>query len=583
MAYTKEIREQVLRDLESGISVGKISRTYQISVPTIYSWKRKYLENPDLTEELASNESLTEENTENTEISSQENETMTREEVRDKISSLIGDNLLEEALNICNHPLYKDDRYILSKKVDILVRMSAVDQDIEKVMEAYQICRKPGLERDTRFNKTLIELVHKFPNLKSEEFPILNLSPGRLMTTPTPEVVKQVRRLIFFEYWEEALDICNYFSYRNNTNIVVQQVKALFYLGNRDNDLEKIKKCYRLCLSIQGKQNMDVLIQKIKSGYPDVDWSLYQPHVKKTTEVSKTIEASKQLSSNPLDKKQRSIVINLLSKIYCDFITTSEIESAELDDWNKDLLSLAYSHKHSREHAMALAKKLKQKYSEDENKIRILNQLLERIKIKKGINFDIREYNRCLGVSLSFELVSQILKKKALQEEAQSQIKPAPVKNLQIVSPVSQARVDRKPEKRMVVVEGKPVTARYQQSTSSIKGGESQKNKELKIKDVFESEILQIGRQLYLQMGDPRNVKRGCDAWDQLEILKEKSASDADAIIRIVNIISRINLKVPNFIKTNEQRNDRLYQEAEEKKEAEEKEKQKFKKYSSSN
>ena len=43
MAYTKELREKVLSDINSGVPIGKISRTYQISVPTLYNWKNKYL------------------------------------------------------------------------------------------------------------------------------------------------------------------------------------------------------------------------------------------------------------------------------------------------------------------------------------------------------------------------------------------------------------------------------------------------------------------------------------------------------------------------------------------------------------
>jgi len=110
----------------------------------------------------------------------------------------------------------------------------------------------------------------------------------------------------------------------------------------------------------------------------------------------------------------------------------------------------------------------------------------------------------------------------------------------------------------MIVIEGKPVTARYQQISQSTQETVSKSGKKLKIKDIFESEILQIGKQLYIQMRNPRNVKSGCEAWDRLENLKEKSAYDLNALRSMISLIERINCQEEDFIKTNNQRNDQL-------------------------
>jgi len=55
-------------------------------------------------------------------------------------------------------------------------------------------------------------------------------------------------------------------------------------------------------------------------------------------------------------------------------------------------------------------------------------------------------------------------------------------------------------------------------------------------------------------MYNPENRMRGMDAWDRLEALKMKSADDIWALNSMINLIDRINLKEPGFIKTNDER-----------------------------
>ena len=817
MAYTSEIKEQVLKDLASGVSAGKISRTYQISIPTIYNWKNKYLGNLNIIEKTESteedktvestlepvNENM-KETDENQKSLSQESKPTKEEEVNQTASMLMQEGSLEKALSVLNHPLYKDDADILFKKANILISLAIKDNDIEKAKEAYSICENPNLGGDKRFVDRIRTILDKFPVLKREVFPILKMSLEELMAMPLLELSHQLQRLNRARCLKEVLNICNNFPDQNNSEIIMHKARSLFYLGRKDNDIEKIKESYELCQKIKYKINLNSIIQKIEEQFPNVDWSLYQPaqteeilnienppshdefkgmpmpevnkqlrllidagnleevvdiiddspyrnnpnvalqkvkalfclgkknndiekikdayrvclkfesrrrqdfqqHMKKiesafpevdwslcqpqdeeenirrfpshdelrempmpevnkqlrllidagnleevvdiiddspyrnnpnialqkvkalfclgkknndiekmkeayrvclkfesrqdfqqymkkiesafpevdwslcqpqdeeVPKVSKPLETPKKTTNSLEDNSKRKVVTELLMKIHCDFITTSEIENAEIDAWYKDLLILALTHKKSRENALSLVKKLKGKYCKEEKKVKILNKLLERIKIKRGINFDVNDYIPHLPASFDYQLLDQILEKKALKESREvAKAKSASVKNLQVAKPIpNTTRVCKKPEKRMIVVQGKSVTARYQQLSSSTKEVTFGKTKKLKIKDIFESEISQIGKQLYIQMRDPRNVQKGCEAWDRLEALKEKDADDLEALRSIISLIDRINLKESDFIKTNDQRNGQLLTEAKER------EKQKLKK-----
>ena len=670
MAYTKEIREKVLNDIKSGIPIGKISRIYQISVPTIYNWKNKYL-NADSFHQVE--ESTLQRIDETVRKPIQESTTMSVEEAIQRIVFLRKGELFEEALSICNYPLYKDNREVLFQKVNVLFKIAVRDNDIEKAKEAYDICENPELAKDKgcRFLSVLYSIINQFPTLKLEKFPILKLNIEEIVAMPILQVIQEVQKLRLARCLEDALNICNHWSDQNNMHIIKEKaitlfhlgrrnmdmemikesfilcrqtqlgymmekienefkevdwsqylsqvdttdivnleslkmmpvaevckelktlmskkgleevlkiidelpakdnpmvaslkVKALYLLGKRDQDIEQIKKAYENCLRFQNNPLFQEYIEKIKNEFQEIDWSQFEieEKISKSSITPQTI-----VKENPqiIIKKdsQNEIIRELIAKIYCDFINAPEIETANMDTWYKDLLMLALFHKMSRERAISFGKELKVEYQEDEQKVKTINQLLERIKMKKGVNFDINEYVAYLPASFDFSLAEKFSKEKALLDQKVEGAKVW-VQNLQVSTLiVEKATVSRKPEKRMIVVEGKPVTARYQQIYSSaqvpvkVDSTSSQSAKELKIKDIFGTEMFEIGKLLYVEMQKPRNVKRGLRAWDTLENLKEKSTTDEWALRSALSLINRIG------VKTNQERNDKIYQELEE-------------------
>ena len=132
------------------------------------------------------------------------------------------------------------------------------------------------------------------------------------------------------------------------------------------------------------------------------------------------------------------------------------------------------------------------------------------------------------------------------------------------IKPIEKKKqVKEKAPKKIISVVGQRVTARYHHENSSSTTVNDEQ--ELLIKDVFANEIFELGRQIYIQMYNPENRMRGMDAWDRLEALKMKSADDIWALNSMINLIDRINLKEPGFIKTNDERNVQLIKKAKEK------------------
>lgn len=167
--------------------------------------------------------------------------------------------------------------------------------------------------------------------------------------------------------------------------------------------------------------------------------------------------------------------------------------------------------------------------------------------------------------------------------KSMSTIKAAPVKEVpsvvkNLVVPESKAM---EPSQKIIVSRGVPVTSRYQQTRNLVQSNTKlfiiQKEQDLRIRDVFENEVLEIGSQLCIQMSTDRrhSMAEALDAFDRFENLIEKSANDVCALNNMIDLIDRINFQSPGFIHTNDKRNERLLKEA--------KEKQKLKKYDENN
>ncbi len=613
MAYSSVIKEQVINELRSGVSAGQLSRKYQVSIPTIYNWKAKYLNTDEMLRKMKETEVVEPEQIQEIETESKGKEVVKSEQkqeitveseeepasVKDNSlveqkSSNIGTSKnqndvpfslpeylkeiakirkaghLEKALQMCNHERYAQNRNLLLQKVIIYTLLGKRDHASEYYVEAYKICL--CMLGDETFDIQREKIEKEYLILTGEHIEDTPSFSGQEDASKIADIIITIQEFTNNGQLEEALNLCNTTIYKEHLTVLKQKASILYTLGIRQRNLEYLKEA----LSIYKILQLDDYIDKTKKQISDLSHGL------KSEEIAQ--RRTEETNVNPKEYKFKITI--LLTKIYVDFVTIEEIEKENINEWDKTILKIAYYEKHKqKENALSLIKKMKKKYADSPSCLKILNSFLERIKIKRNCIFDTVPYGTELGVNVDFtyaKKLEQMKQEKIEEEERLRQLEKSSVISFPVLSPskISNLEVPKSPimnpKQKIVVSKGTPVTARYQQLvTAEPPKAKSEENIEnriakepnLRIRDVFENEVLEIGGQLCLQISSDKrhSVAESMDALDRFENLINKSASDEGALCRMINLIDRINSQEPGFIKTNDKRNDRLLEEVKQK------------------
>ena len=233
----------------------------------------------------------------------------------------------------------------------------------------------------------------------------------------------------------------------------------------------------------------------------------------------------------------------LLTKIAYGNISLDEITNADIDEFNKVILTVAYYEKNNKKNGIAYIKNLK-KTEEDPKRIKVLNKLLERLVITRPMIFDTTAYSTFTGKDINLNLKQKLTKE---QEEPRKvitkkvvplQVKRESNKNLdKILDNIEKSirnnvskpiKVEQRKENKPIVVvpvkkEVKPEVINYN----------------ILIKDLFSREVTEISKSIYVQMIKPSRYKDAAKAWDNFEVLVEKPIGDKEALRRFVSIISK--------------------------------------------
>ena len=99
----------------------------------------------------------------------------------------------------------------------------------------------------------------------------------------------------------------------------------------------------------------------------------------------------------------------------------------------------------------------------------------------------------------------------------------------------------QKKESKIISVQGKKVDYRTPTTSKKTNTNVSQKNEKkeetsILIKDVFDKELLEIGKYIYAQMNSKRQ-KDAIKAWDKLENLSYEPITNKKAVEKIVHLI----------------------------------------------
>lgn len=372
------------------------------------------------------------------------------------------------------------------------------------------------------------------------------------------DVIKRIADLKKQNELKKALEICNHPLAATSNIIKSQKVSILINLGRRafcSECKEYLEQALEVCQNQEFLASQKEVIENLLEAYYD-----------------------KKVMTERENKKRNVNVNEWITRIYANCADIEAIRGALVTEWEKDILLCAYYEKYNKIVGVSFIKALKKKYQEEPDKKKVLNQLMDRMVVKKNISFDIVVYSRVLKGTINFESIP-IIQEEYDQKERERMKKQKTEEQVLTKKPIGETpkKAPKIPERRMIISEGQRVTPRYSQLANVNHQTVQNNTRDLLIKEVFAEEIFQIGKALYSQLSVPENRLRGVKAWDRLERLKEKSSKDKKALRDILEIIASINYISPGFIKTNEERNNQMYTEIQES------EQQKVKKYGANN
>lgn len=350
------------------------------------------------------------------------------------------------------------------------------------------------------------------------------------------ETLKNIRKLLDDGKCDEALEICNSYSL-SSSNIDYFKALILLKIGKKNNDKVKLRQSIAICNSYSQYDN----------GFKSIKYE--------ATLLLQGIEIRKTRNNFP----HNPAVNKIYTRVYYNDITADAIKEADIPQFRKEILLLAYYEKNNRTMGLKYIKELMKKYHNDKTKLRLINTLYDKFSRKdKKIYYNLGAYGNIINATLdlnykksadnSGHIVSSDSSDKVTitQLENKSE-KTKMVTNLNVNSYVS--------------CQGKRINSRYDIiETGNYKyknKGQLKTEDKVLIKDLFSTEILEVQKLLYLKM-QSTNIKNRQDAikaFDNFELLIEKDVDDRLAldktlkVLKILNLIDDDSEKIKKYIK----------------------------------
>lgn len=386
-------------------------------------------------------------------------------------------------------------------------------------------------------------------------------------------IIKKAQELAYTNFEKEALALCSKDEYLDNEDI---QAERLFILVKRTHEIEK---AYEIWKKFENSENVNIvargieILMKHKDNGEEKALEYANKHIsddikyihvrvklliklKKYDEVFELCdrypedqmlirlkENAKKRIEKPFDDK----IAIFLTKIYADDITLEEIKNSNIDSYEKSILLLAYYEKHNPNAGIKMLKKIRKIDNLSADYKKSYNAIFGRLTSNKYKYFDVLFYADILKRSVDYEMALQIIKKK--EEEKEKVVKVIDNKEETYV-------VDFKPkknkkdnnEKNYVEVVGNRVNNRYHNNINKGINKDNKQERVLLIKDVLEKELNDLGTYLYVMMQNPDTRKNAIRAWDNLENMINKSATDKETLVKVANILLKITSTHPEIL-----------------------------------
>ena len=438
-------------------------------------------------------------------------------ELSKKIKSLILNKQWDLALKLCS--IETENLIIISQRIEILIFQ-------RKCKEALALCT------EEKCNENIIILSQKITILiKQRELnKALALCTEENCNENISILSQKITILTKQRKLNKALALCT--EEKCNENIIILSQKITILIKQR-----KLNKALALCTEEKCNENSIILSQKItillKLHREEEALSLCEQNKQKPMILSlyqsilQTISTEKPdqkiipstAQSVCFEKPDMTEVIMMLAHLYNNSCTVSMIENSSLNTWEKIILKIGYYERNHSKKALSILKKEIAEHQFDKKQLTILKQSLERVK-KHSPYFDIAYYNYILcGKNL-------VVFPELEQEKTQITQKPTTKPSKEVITPKKEK--SPKASKHYVTSTGQTVSHQTQRNALAKKQTKKEKSEEnvLLLKDAYRERIYKTELRLYKYLYSENTKEQALRAWDYIEELKNRPATE---------------------------------------------------------
>ena len=314
----------------------------------------------------------------------------------------------------------------------------------------------------------------------------------------------------------KALALCTEENCNENISILSQKITILI-------KQRKLNKALALCTEEKCNENSIILSQKItillKLHREEEALFLCEQNKQKPMILSLYQSILQTISSVCFEKPDVTEVIIMLAHLYNNSCTVSMIENSSLNTWEKIILKIGYYERNHSKKALSILKKEIAEHQFDKKQLTILKQSLERVK-KHSPYFDIAYYNHILcGKNL-------VVFPELEQEKTQIAQKPTTKPSKEV--PSVKKEKSPKASKHYVTSTGQTVSHQTQRNALAKKQTKKEKSEEnvLLLKDAYRERIYKTELRLYKYLYSENTKEQALRAWDYIEELKNRPATE---------------------------------------------------------
>ena len=348
------------------------------------------------------------------------------------------------------------------------------------------------------------------------------------------------------EHFEEILLLINSYKGYNET-LTLQKAKAYRDLGKLESNSNYVYAALNILKEIPSTYVVDVNLVKTycvlamleyNAEYAIAAKELMQKNIELYKEkglVKRIKYAINYIKDEKNISKNYPKVKELYSKIYYDATNIAEIKDANILEWDKDVLVLAYYEKHNKKAGLNYLLNLKKKYSDDEEKIKELNRLKTPFEQKNNSIFEISKYGKIINASIDYDAKYE---KPEEKEQKINNIERVIKKN-DINIPVKKEIIKSK----MCSSYGNNIN-RYNNINSNNSKNDSKPNSNqnvLLIRDAYHSEVMDIASYIYSRTYDIDNKESWTRKLDHFLALVEYPIDNKEKFNEFIHILIAFN------------------------------------------